>query len=1635
MKKTRHQKLLLLFAIALFCLYGLSAGMEAQAQEEYSFIFRESDKDNDPWVVEMRLDGTYDAATVQSMDMQLYYQTTDKKGKVKMNKAAAQSVQAGVLYYYSNVYSKPSGGFEPSWARGTSLEPSNTYYLVFKVPKEVTSMDQIRISIDTPKNQAYDNVRIEYLLVYHITSGTIGDLTMDVGGDYYRSYNNCGVRFEGYAVDAEGFDRLAASSNPGVVEIPLQKDRTSPNTLYKQGRQFLLRLTTKEGGDYSGNIRFHIYGYAPYNDDNLEIVLGTVDLYGAALAQGKPSLAHDLYGNSIIDIPFRGADYNGRRITKIVIEPLGEAGTGWLPDSIIVMENSGYSSISGVLPTDKQSGTFQLDYGKYYTPSMANGYFVTFGHSYVTAWWKNDSNIAVSSGALTELRTDDQARPGCQLNGRNSYSPTLKDQPSMHTFYVAFQTRDTPDAGLKPAYPNDPVLDNLLGGSYGNIIGDVSYRVNDTINTLFSSNYAQMTDLYLEVTYKTGGQYIETSNFNTVEDLSPEQRTIRFYPIESAWQALRRRGITRNYTLDEVFRTGQTDYLPICLPDMATGTEDDIISIRLCNNRQDVSWLLDSIALYRDEPDLPNKDEVMNITPDSMALHTDVAFRNYPLLYYAPAAGIQLLPGSSLTFRTGTGQALTKPGTNLAGYLNDGSDPYRPYEPTVNYSDTYLFSMQPSSLDRAATDSDMLIRIDYVDNQDMSRSVSYQLDSTLAGFYGENNPAISGTYKPQSRKQEVRFLMNIKDVKNFLSVTVSLSDLQKAYQFESISIYRVKNVDHQIYYSFYATNPDIAAPTYVSPGTYTLTSKYRKVDLGDLVSKVSKTTYLANASTSKTLNLMDYSTGEAVDQTPAISQGLTSIKSQMSYQEINQDLKLSSVRSTYEVQVNVSAVADAGSSNYFFFQLVFENGASGVVLANEQIAGDAFRQGETSSFTIMTNQYYGQPKGIRIYTHSSSTDEADSFDKLNIDSINIIRKSKAGMSTSWSIENVGWIDINYTEDDVSGLATKMNHEDGDSVNNTSVCREYAVTKNSAAMDFMVEFEVARNTATSNPALSALVSYRKTTGAIASINVNVNNAVDEFNGVGGAAFVPGQISRFYLSLNDVDSISQIRFTSDQNEDFILQNLRVYRVSEMGDVYLDSTGRFNREGELTPITYGALDTPVSVNIAAAGVVNLAANQNMEVSFTTKQDGTTSFTTGGSIQTNVAETLNIYVFPGANTTFRARLYGALKYTGTYQSGYMQKSLAFETADRLGNGVMALRNVSVSNLGSIYSLTLSSEDNVSPSVSHVIIERVNNQRKVKTYYIDFASTYLISPIQAYVGSEDELEEMKQTVTITTTQIDPPIRLSKTNDIGVAIQYSSSIDGSVKYLSNYVYLSEQARGSLSKGEPATVSFYEPYVNEILGISVITTGDIELNTDTLYACNYNQYDELLYATGVPLPQSITPESGNINQAFYYSTTGQSATTVMPVTFTFKTAEDATLQPVAGTYSKVYGTLVCEDPTNSTRTVEIFLGNLRDYFSKSSPDYSEVFQAGRTDSFTAYLFNTGKPLELRLSMDKDDNDPWTLSEVSVRRRLPDGTYEAKSGGGRIVSATEAAVIDLRAISAEEQILLQQPTPPPSVSGNG
>ena len=185
--------------------------------------------------------------------------------------------------------------------------------------------------------------------------------------------------------------------------------------------------------------------------------------------------------------------------------------------------------------------------------------------------------------------------------------------------------------------------------------------------------------------------------------------------------------------------------------------------------------------------------------------------------------------------------------------------------------------------------------------------------------------------------------------------------------------------------------------------------------------------FIQGAAVSGSVSFVDYQNAGNTENLPK-SEALTSIPAQMSYAEAARDLQLTSTKAQYLVNVQVADVADAGSSNYFFFQLVFEHGTSGVVLANEQLESDGFRQGLMSGFRIETNQNYGAVKSVRIYTYNSQADAAGNsaeFDKLNIDKIEITKSRGTGISSSWVIAGVGWIDIGYTEQNIEGNSTDI----------------------------------------------------------------------------------------------------------------------------------------------------------------------------------------------------------------------------------------------------------------------------------------------------------------------------------------------------------------------------------------------------------------------------------------------------------------------------------------------------------------------------------------------------------------------------------------------------------------------------------
>ena len=84
-------------------------------------------------------------------------------------------------------------------------------------------------------------------------------------------------------------------------------------------------------------------------------------------------------------------------------------------------------------------------------------------------------------------------------------------------------------------------------------------------------------------------------------------------------------------------------------------------------------------------------------------------------------------------------------------------------------------------------------------------------------------------------------------------------------------------------------------------------------------------------------------------------------------------------------------------------------------MANQQITSDGFRSGYTETFTISTNQNYGELKGIRIIPEDVTSD-SEPFDKLQVDRVTVSEHNNGGCYISWIIDNIGWIEIDYSDE-------------------------------------------------------------------------------------------------------------------------------------------------------------------------------------------------------------------------------------------------------------------------------------------------------------------------------------------------------------------------------------------------------------------------------------------------------------------------------------------------------------------------------------------------------------------------------------------------------------------------------------------
>ena len=368
----------------------------------------------------------------------------------------------------------------------------------------------------------------------------------------------------------------------------------------------------------------------------------------------------------------------------------------------------------------------------------------------------------------------------------------------------------------------------------------------------------------------------------------------------------------------------------------------------------------------------------------------------------------------------------------------------------------YLAEIKTDDLTQAATKSNVTLQINYRDYNDVIRNIDVDIYAAASHFYGywPGSPnAYVGYYQGTSRGGTLRFTFSVANIKEISDVTLTLAgDDKDDWQITDFSLFKVKSISQRVVtWENFTTRDGVSSDRKID----------RNVQATLIYSRMNQTENPTNPpdpnnpTATPTPPANPTPTGAPIlilpDSDP-ISVGPDSgaadvtkptrdwskLRYSMSYQEASQDLQFTEERCRYTVEVKVSdtddrggANGDCGSKNLFYFRLIFNNGSSGFVLANQQLEADGFRTGQTERFTIATNQDYGDVVTVQIFPEDVAED-SDKYDKLKIDEINVSRSADAALVPTWTVHNVGWIDISFRDEgqlqSVSGQAGRSTTE-------------------------------------------------------------------------------------------------------------------------------------------------------------------------------------------------------------------------------------------------------------------------------------------------------------------------------------------------------------------------------------------------------------------------------------------------------------------------------------------------------------------------------------------------------------------------------------------------------------------------------
>ena len=1024
----------------------------------------------------------------------------------------------------------------------------------------------------------------------------------------------------------------------------------------------------------------------------------------------------------------------------------------------------------------------------------------------------------------------------------------------------------------------------------------------------------------------------------------------------------------------------------------------------LQHNLENDSIAIDSICFYN------------SVTPDNFILKKNGLI---------PTIQTSLTPTCSWQSSSDSGHSLSEDKSfTIYRESRDGNDVNMhegaPLETT--YQNQYLVEITTLNTDIAATVSDLSYQIHFTDIYGTSRTTTLTgIHASSKDFYGFSSRNLGVNAKEfQSKLQyalhlqagaKLCFVVTIPNLKTFDGITL-VSDGLDEWQPDQIQIMKLTSLKERTATKVNTTLGKLSTPDMpehiknsASSGKSIPTYRWDREYNGVILASAKPNILLHSGRTSARINFTVHS--EDGTTTPPEAeveevQYLEKIPTTMTYEDTLVDLGLNIVKNTYQVHVDVANVNDAGSSNYFYFQLLFENGRSGLVLANQQLPADSFRQGLTETFEIKTTQRYGALRAVRIICEATAS-TASTFDKLNINKITVTLNSNNGTGKSWIVDRVGWVNINYVDEVRQNYASS----DNQLLENQDLILDFPVTSISSSTELMFcistgKLSTGSQAATMNMTslgdnIEGIITYTDFQNATRTLNLDLPKKIMDFNENESTSRIlrTDSIDRFLVTLPDVKQIQSLTITRTDGKtgDWPIKDITIQKVGGVGDVYLSAyTGEYIRQ--LGYSEYLTTSTSQNVLLGVNDSKTFAFDAHTIEADIAGDDDNSWNTTITRYPVSSDESLNIYLYlTDANgnpyklspedSIDASVIYSSSLGTGPLRASF--KNIRLQSATTTSS-VLYAQQLPITYLGSLKSMELlgNFSSTIKPVVKCAYVEHVQGNVIKDILYLPYNNTSLaLDKVSATFSSIEALTPMKQIVRLQPKEGTSALLTPETSDIAVALRYTSSLDpenSKMVYQSPYVFLTDAQYMILNTRDRIEIPFQVNGIGEIIGLTVISNGPT-VEFENALICNYPRTGNNTDITAT----TTLLDSCSIAESFVstniISKMMKNSKLVTPVTFTFTTPKED-LVAGSGTTGIVGMEITYTDSGKIERTYTI--DNILDYLPLDNPPFSDT-----TTSFNILMTDVAYINSITLTPTDDD---WFLAEVNAKILQIDGSKQ-------------------------------------------